>query len=341
MNVSEEDETGGAAIKAGLKKLSLGSDFGLCMCAHYISSMAPSLLPSVIPWLSSLGKGERTRVNTQWERGCPEVLPGLSTPGMIVTAETDRSCLPPALAFIAELEAGFIEVRREFLSLRGAASFQEYRSPSSSSSHGVNHCAESDVASMGELGTDAGAWRVCYLQLHNAGKDEGVGDALNKCPFTQSLLSRIPRSYGHAFFSVLHPGTHVQKHCGPTNKKVRVHLPLVIPAGDVARLRVGGRTVTLQEGRCLAFQDSWEHEAWLDSAAVSSRATLIVDIWHPLLTAEEVKALSFIRASSMRGAKAASNADALPESQDFYKILQVQEKVDDDEVFFGCPVVDD
>ena len=43
------------------------------------------------------------------------------------------------------------------------------------------------------------------------------------------LFERIPGAYGHAFFSALAPGTHVTPHHGPTNKKLRLHLPLVIP----------------------------------------------------------------------------------------------------------------
>jgi Aspartyl/Asparaginyl beta-hydroxylase len=44
--------------------------------------------------------------------------------------------------------------------------------------------------------------------------------------------------YGHAFFSALAAHTHIVKHHGPTNKKLRVHLSLVAAPGT-SRLRVG------------------------------------------------------------------------------------------------------
>lgn len=66
----------------------------------------------------------------------------------------------------------------------------------------------------------------------------------------------------HAFFSALQPGTHVIAHTGPTNKKLRCHLPLTGVKGS--RLRVGGDTREQAEGTCYVFDDSFEHEAWHD-----------------------------------------------------------------------------
>jgi aspartate beta-hydroxylase len=57
--------------------------------------------------------------------------------------------------------------------------------------------------------------------------------------YTYALNKVLPVGhYGHAFFSALAAHTHVVKHHGPTNKKLRVHLPLVATPGT-ARLRVG------------------------------------------------------------------------------------------------------
>lgn len=51
---------------------------------------------------------------------------------------------------------------------------------------------------------------------------------------------------------------------GPTNKKLRVHLPLITPGGGLARLRVGFETREACAGRAFVFDDSFEHEAWND-----------------------------------------------------------------------------
>lgn len=324
------------ALHQGLERVGVASSFGLAMIHHFLLKQNPVTLPHVLPWLTTTTP---PRVHTQYERACPEILPGLDTPGFIVTPDTDRASLPPPLAFINTLEAAFPSLREEFLRMNGHKGFQPYYAPTTSS-----EVVDGTTAPTTELGTDSGAWSVCYLQLHNAGAAEGVDSAtLARCPQVALALKSIQRPYGHAFFSVLHPGTHIQKHCGPTNKKVRVHLPLVVPPNGVSRLRVGGRTVVLEEGKCIAFQDSWEHEAWLDEGASSSRATLVVDVWHPLLTEVEVKALKFIKSSSMRASKAASEAGAIPLSQDYFKALQCGKNagVEDKAVFYGCPVVED
>lgn len=52
---------------------------------------------------------------------------------------------------------------------------------------------------------------------------------------------------------------------GPTNKKLRVHLPVLAPARGLSRLRVGCETREAVAGRALVFDDSFEHEAWNES----------------------------------------------------------------------------
>lgn len=47
----------------------------------------------------------------------------------------------------------------------------------------------------------------------------------------------FPRHYSHAFFSALTPGSHILKHTGPSNRMLRVWLPLC--GMDGFRLRVG------------------------------------------------------------------------------------------------------
>ena len=82
------------------------------------------------------------------------------------------------------------------------------------------------------------------------------------------------------------------KHHGSTNKKLRCHLPLRVPKvkqGDPAPcwLRVGDKTVPVQEGVAIVFDDSFEHEAANDHTQ-EPRVVLVVDFWHPDFTDEEV-----------------------------------------------------
>ena len=102
-----------------------------------------------------------------------------------------------------------------------------------------------------------------------------------------AAADRLPR--GSAVFSVLQPGTHLRKHCGPTNHRLRLHLPLVVPAdtdsGAAPGLRVGGHVHGWSEGDVSVFDDSFEHEAWNPTSR--PRVVLLLDVWHPgLLQAE-------------------------------------------------------
>uniref|UniRef100_A0A673AY25 Aspartyl/asparaginyl beta-hydroxylase-like n=1 Tax=Sphaeramia orbicularis TaxID=375764 RepID=A0A673AY25_9TELE len=60
-----------------------------------------------------------------------------------------------------------------------------------------------------------------------------VGNSCQGVPKTCSLLEKHPEATGckrgQIKFSVMHPGTHVWPHTGPTNCRLRMHLGLVIP----------------------------------------------------------------------------------------------------------------
>jgi len=51
------------------------------------------------------------------------------------------------------------------------------------------------------------------------------------------LKNNIPNNYHHTFISALTTKSHIMKHYGPTNKKLRFHMPLMGVSGS--KLRVG------------------------------------------------------------------------------------------------------
>jgi aspartate beta-hydroxylase len=51
------------------------------------------------------------------------------------------------------------------------------------------------------------------------------------------IQQHIPNNYHHAFLSALVTNSHIMPHYGPTNKKLRFHLPLMGVSGS--RMRVG------------------------------------------------------------------------------------------------------
>lgn len=250
---------------------------------------------------------------TSWQKGCPDLMEGLRP---IPIWDTKN------LPWVKVVEENFEAIRSELLQIRSAADvprydekfkkkeqlFQPYRKPRSTTPTADTQKISSDV------GTSAtnqhGNWNVLYLALHDA--PLSLLDQ-NRSHFPRTLLvieqliaqSSSVMPYNHAFFSALAAGTHVCKHNGPTNKKLRCHLPLIVPRGLTAdgkskcRLRVGDITVPVKEGKCIVFDDSFEHEAWNDSTD-EARMVLVFDVWHPDYSREEVKFLSFLLKSQMR-----------------------------------------
>jgi len=107
---------------------------------------------------------------------------------------------------------------------------------------------------------------------------------LQTCP---SLLTGVPFAY--AFFSNLRGGARIAPHFGPCNLRLRVHLPLRVPSLDAAAcgIRVGGETRAWSEP--LVFDDSYEHATWNETGG--DRVVLLLDLWHPELSAMEREAV--------------------------------------------------
>ena len=72
---------------------------------------------------------------------------------------------------------------------------------------------------------------------------------------------------GDVIFSVLTPGTRLRPHCGPSNARLTCHLAIRVPKSceQGCYLRVGAEPKRgWEEGRCLVFDDSFEHEVPTD-----------------------------------------------------------------------------
>jgi aspartate beta-hydroxylase len=158
-------------------------------------------------WLMKKVNGQIIMPPHVRQRGSPDIIPGLRAQPWWDTAE---------FPWVAEIEAHHEEIREELLNLRQSRGFQPYRGPTWAS-----EIASPDIGSQSH---DAGDWNVFYLFLH--GMD--FKDNRLKCPRTIELIEQvIPRQYEHAFFSCVNPGTHILPHHGPTNKKLRLHFPIL------------------------------------------------------------------------------------------------------------------
>jgi aspartate beta-hydroxylase len=139
------------------------------------------------------------------------------------------------------------------------------------------------------LGGQQPQWDACFFYRHGT----AYPDNLQACPQTARVLEQLPLVHidGHApeiCFSVLAPDTHILPHYGTSNIRAVVHLPLIVP--ENCALKVLDQTLPGRAGHCLAFDDTFLHEAW--NRSKHTRVILLMDAWNPHLTEVEKLALS-------------------------------------------------
>jgi hypothetical protein len=172
---------------------------------------------------------------------------------------------PAGIALAADLESHFGEISEEILALD-----------------------PSRFAPESERIHRTGDWDVVFLYERGRRHD----DVCAACPTTTRIIEgpgAMRTAAGLIYVSRMRPGTHIEAHRGPTNLRLRCHLGVTVPDGDCA-IRVGNHSERWTEGRCLVFDDSFEHEAW--NHTNDDRIVLIVDVWHPALSCTEVRLLA-------------------------------------------------
>jgi len=122
----------------------------------------------------------------------------------------------------------------------------------------------------------SGSWDE--LMFYEAGiRLEGSAELF---PVTAGIIDGLPermKRAGSIMLSKLSPGTHLAAHCGFTNRRLRVHLGIQTPKD--ALIRVNDQILEWQEGRCIVFDDSFEHEVW--HFGLEPRIVLLADMPHP------------------------------------------------------------
>lgn len=116
--------------------------------------------------------------------------------------------LPMYKGLFTELQDNWKEIRKEGLSILNRRGYFE------------------DEA---ENLKDTGTWK--QLELYARGQKNSKH--CDKTPLTCNIIDKFPDAKGcrrgQTKFSVMHPGTHVWPHCGPTNCRLRIHLGLKVP----------------------------------------------------------------------------------------------------------------
>jgi hypothetical protein len=172
---------------------------------------------------------------------------------------------PEAFPIAVELERNFASIRAEILALEPA-----------------------QFAPESERIERTGAWDVIFMYERGRRHD----DVCEACPVTTSVIEgegAMRTAAGLIYVSRMRAGTHIASHRGPTNLRLRCHLGITVPDGDCA-IRVGEESRRWSAGRCLVFDDSYDHEAWNRTDA--DRIVLIVDLWHIGLSPLEVHRLA-------------------------------------------------
>ncbi|MBH0056290.1 aspartyl/asparaginyl beta-hydroxylase domain-containing protein [Pseudoalteromonas sp. SWXJZ94C] len=159
---------------------------------------------------------------------------------------------PSRFPFVSELEVNWEKIRDEFRSL---------------SNDVFDPWIQQQMHGYG--------WSV--FGLHALGIP--IESACKKCPETARLIQSID-GVSLAGFSLLAPQTHIEPHVGWAESVYRLHLGLVVPSE--CKLRVGSETRYWEEGKCLIFDDTVEHEAW--NGSDQFRGTLMLDFLRPGIT---------------------------------------------------------
>ncbi|MCJ2177233.1 aspartyl/asparaginyl beta-hydroxylase domain-containing protein [Novosphingobium album (ex Hu et al. 2023)] len=202
-------------------------------------------------------------------------------PGLVEREFHPRHTTP----WLAELEAGFEDIREEMLALlkSGRAELEPY----------IQYEEREALDQWRPLNRNTD-WSAIHLLKQGVEVPENAVQA----PRTMEILSRIPQprvpgASPNAMFSLLAPRTAIPPHVGVDNTRLVCHLPLVVPEG--CWFRVGAETRMWREGEAFAFDDTMEHEALNPSDAL--RVVLIFDAWHPGLSEVERQAVAAMIAS--------------------------------------------
>ena len=121
-------------------------------------------------------------------------------------------------------------------------------------------------------------WRACWFYR----RGRRLRETAALYPRTSALIDEHSRpggplasTLGDCFLSRLEPRGRIPPHNGLCNISLVCHLALGVP--ERCGIRVGTESRSWEEGSCLLFDDTFEHEAWNESD--SDRYVLVLPLW--------------------------------------------------------------
>lgn len=119
------------------------------------------------------------------------------------------------------------------------------------------------------------SWRVRSLRVWGT----EMYDVQKHFPQTMKLLAAIPNTVSMGF-NILEPNSKIKPHCGDTNAIYRCHLGLQIPKNhESCSIKVLNEEKHWEQGKVLAFEDAFKHEAWNNTDEI--RIILLFDVLKP------------------------------------------------------------
>lgn len=202
-------------------------------------------------------------------------------PGLRVAEFHDRSDFP----WLKQWEAASEVIAAEFSAVVAAKSSELVPY--------IKYAAHEPVAQWSSLNNSRDWTSIHLIQRGNV-----CGANARHCPQTMDLIRSFPQPHipgcgANAMFSLLAPHTVIPPHAGVANFRLICHLPLVVPPG--CTFRVGAETREWRRGEAWVFDDTVEHEA--SNPTDEMRAIMIIDCWHPDLSAPDKEAITAVVAA--------------------------------------------
>jgi aspartate beta-hydroxylase len=131
-----------------------------------------------------------------------------------------------------------------------------------------------------------------WLEWRFVSRGALIGPRCKEFPATAEVARQIVNQWTirNIIFMILVPGTRLKPHHDFTNAFANLWLGLIVPEG--CGLRVAGETRVPEEGGCLAFDHTYEHWSWNDSA--KTRIVFSVAALHPRLAPIEREIAAFL-----------------------------------------------
>jgi len=122
------------------------------------------------------------------------------------------------------------------------------------------------------------AWKASWFRFEDRpGGDEKLNTKhIQHFPTIQKILKELEGQLGHLFYSIMEPNTIISRHTGPENRTgehLRIHIPLIIPKGDVF-FEVNGEEIDWSEP--FGFNNQYTHSA--HNLSSERRLILLIDI---------------------------------------------------------------